>query len=129
MAQKIINFGVGGPVGDTVNWRCVLGDDVLGAGDTTFFNLELTRPAADGPLGDGGVTVWVVKIGPPTLTIDNPGPVVGTDTGNTLLAGETNAVTFHVTNAPAGATPATYWLIGIIQWGLNPPEVGILPVP
>jgi hypothetical protein len=130
MAEKIINFGTCAPAaGDTVDWRGILDDDVLGAGDTTKFTVELTRPAADGALGDGGVTVFVLKIGPPTVTVDAPGPIVGIDTGNTLLAGETKKVSFYITNAPAGATPAAYFLVSVIVWGAHPPCFSLFTAP
>ena len=130
MAEKELDFGMCGPPGDTVTWRGILEDDVLGAGDTTAFHLDLTRPPADGPLAAPGVTVLVLKIGPATVTVDAPGPILGIDTGNALLAGETKRVTFHITNAPAGAAPAAYWLFAFIQWGANPPCVSpLFPVP
>jgi hypothetical protein len=110
--------------GNDIRWRGIVDDQTLGAGATTIYHVELTRPLAAGALGGPGLTVLVLKIGPATVSIDAPGPVLGTDDGNNFAAGETRSVDFHITNDPAGATPAAYFLFTFILWddGVSPPE-------
>lgn len=110
--------------GNDMQWRGIVDDQTLGAGGTTTYHVGLTRPLAAGALGGPGLTVFALKIGPATVSIDAPGPIFGTDAGNNFAAGETRPVDFHITNDPAGATPAAYFLLTIIFWddGVNPPE-------
>jgi hypothetical protein len=120
---KTIDFGTVGVAGDTVSWKGILDDATIGAGNTTQFHLEVTRPAADGALAAPGLSVYVLLF--PALgndvTIDAPGIAfpggsIGVDTGNALAAGETSSIDFQITNDPAGATPAAYTMLSVVSW-------------
>jgi len=126
--MKTVNFGTVGVTGDNISWRGILDDETIGPGATTEFHLEVTRPAADGALAAPGLNVLVVLLGA-DVTIDPPGLLfpggsLGADSGNTLAAGETRLIDFHVTNDPAGASPAAYTLIPIVYWDSGSGLVG-----
>lgn len=121
---------LGVTAGNDMKWKGIVDDQVLGAGATTTFHVELERPLGainDFAAAAPGLTVMVLKIGPAAVSIDAPGPILGIDIGNQFTLGQVTSVDFLITNAPAaagGVTPAAYFLLTIISWddGVNAPE-------
>jgi hypothetical protein len=118
MGELRIDFpdAVGVPAGNNLEWAGVLDNDNLAPGQATGFHVELTRPIAAGPLPAPGANLSVFKLPPaPPVTIDPPGPDVGSDLGNEFAAGQMKTIDFQITNAITGVNPAAYFIFAVVS--------------